>query len=63
MKKKNGEKAFSLFLNCISIACVKFSVLRRENLRVTVNVFTNSPKILHITNRDFFQFNCLHIDQ
>ena len=61
--KKNGVKAFSFFVNCIWIGCVKLSLLRGETLWPAVNGFTNSPKILHITKRDFFQFNCLHIDQ
>ena len=61
--EKNSEKAFSFLDNCIWIGCVNLSLLGRENLWPAVNVFTNSPKILHITNRHFFQFNCLHIDK
>ena len=38
-------------------------LLRREYLSSEVNGLTNSPEILHITNRDFFQLNCLHSDQ
>ena len=62
-KKKNGEKAFCFLENWILISCVHLSLLRRENLRPGVNVFTNSPKIFHITKRNFFQFSCLNIDQ
>ena len=59
----NWEKAFCFLDNCIWIGCVNLSLLRREKLWPTVNVFTKSQKILHITKRDFFQFNCLYIDQ
>ena len=41
----------------------KLSLLKREYLSTAVNVLRNSPKILHITKRDFFQLNCLHSDQ
>ena len=39
------------------------SLLRREYLSAEVNVLTNSPKILHITKRDFIYFNYLRSDQ
>ena len=41
---------------------VKVSLLTREYLSSAVNVLTNSPKILHITEKDFIYFNYLHID-
>ena len=62
MQEKFEKKLFFLD-NCIWIGCVNLSVLRRENLWPAVNVFKNSPNILDITKRNFFQFNCLHIDQ
>ena len=62
-KKKNRKKVFCSSDDSIWIGCVKLSLLRRECLSLAVNVLTNSPKIVHITNRDFFQLNCLHKDQ
>ena len=62
-QKKIEEKLIVFFYNPIWSGCVNLFLLRRENLWQTVNVFTNSPKILHVTKRDFFQFNCLLIDQ
>ena len=32
-------------------------------MSAAVNVSTNSPNILHITNGDFLKLNCLHRDQ
>ena len=62
-RKKKRRKSFRLWDNCISICCYKLSLLRREYLSSAVNVLTNSPKILHITMRDFFQLKCLYSDQ
>ena len=62
-KKKNWEKVFAFWDNCIWRCCHKLSLLRREYLSSAVNVLTNSPVILHITERDFFQPNCLYSDQ
>ena len=62
-KKKNWEKIFRSWVNCIWKCCYKLSLLRREYLPSAVNGLTNSPKILHITKRDFFNLNCLHRDQ
>ena len=39
------------------------SLWRREFLSLAANVLTNSPKILQITKRDFFQLNFFHSDQ
>ena len=62
--KKRLRKRFFFFLdNCIWIGCLTLSLLRRENLPPTVNMFTNSPKILYIPKRDFLQLNCLHSHQ
>ena len=38
----------------VAINCV---LLRREYLSSTLNPLTNSPKILDITQRDFFNLN------
>ena len=61
--EKNSEKVFCFLDNYIWIGCTKLSILRREYLSSAANVLTNSPKILHITKRNFFQLNCLHSDQ
>ena len=63
MQKKIEKNLFCFWYNCIWIGFVNLSLLRRENLWLGVNVFTNSPKILHITKTDFFQLNCTPIDQ
>ena len=59
----NSDKSICFWNNCIWIASVNLSLLRRENLWPQVNVFPNSPKMFNITKRDFFQLNCPHIDQ
>ena len=61
--KKNVWKKISLLDNCIWIRCVKLSLLRRKYFSLTVNPFTSSPKILHITKRDLFQLNWPYSDQ
>ena len=61
--KKNQEKVFCFWDNCIWICCVKLSLLRREYLPSTLSVLGKSFEILHITNRQFLQVNCLHSDQ
>ena len=61
--EKNCEKAFYFLHNCIWILCVNLVLLRRENLWPAVNVFTNSPKIFQITEKDFFQLKYPHGDQ
>ena len=58
-----SEIFFSFTDNCIWIDCVKLSLLRRECCWPAVNVLKNSPKILPITKRDFFELNFLHSDQ
>ena len=37
--------------------------LGREYFSSAVNVLTKTPKILRITNRDFFRLNCPNGDQ
>ena len=61
--EKHWEEAFPFLDNCIWIGCVDLFLLRRENLWRAVNVFTKSPKILHITKRDVLELNSLHTDQ
>ena len=61
--KKNSEKFFCFWDNCIWIGCVKLSLLRREYLPSALSVLGNSLEILHITNRNFLKVNCLHSDQ
>ena len=63
MQKKNSQKIFSFWDNSIWKCCNKVPLSRREYLSSAVNVLTNSPKILHISQRDFFKSNCLHKDQ
>ena len=61
-KRKSGNN-FYFWDNSIWRCCYKLSLLRTEYFSSAVNVLTNSPKILHITKRNFFQLNCLHSDQ
>ena len=62
VEKKSGKKIF-FWDDCIWICCVKLSLLRREYLWQAVNVLKNSPTILPITKRDFFELNFLHSDE
>ena len=57
------QKCSKKFTKSFWIACFKLSVLRGKYLSSAVNVWRNSPKILHITKRDFFQMNFLDSDQ
>ena len=70
---KNWEKIFCFWDNYIWIDCCKISLLPREYFSLTVDVLTNSPKHLHITNRDIFRVSspdndkkiwqmCCHVD-
>ena len=59
---KNREKCFPFRDKCIWIGSAKLSLLRKEYLWPPVNVLKNSFKILSITKRDFFEFNCFRID-
>ena len=53
MQKKISQKCFCFLDNCIWILCVKLSLLKREYLSSVGNVFTDSPKILHILRATF----------
>ena len=61
--EQNLEKVFLFRDDCIWIGRVNLSLPRREYFWPAVNVLKSSPKILPITKRDFFELNCLHIDQ
>ena len=61
--EKSWQKVFPFRDNCIWNRCVKLPLLRREYWWPAVNVLKNSPKILPLTMRGFFEFNCLHSDQ
>ena len=54
MHQKCGKMFFCYWDNWIWRCCNKLSLLRREYLLSGVNVLTNSPKILHITQRESF---------
>ena len=61
--KKNSENIFGFLDNFISKCCYKLALLRREYLSSAVSGLTNSRKIFHITERDFFNANIPHRDQ
>ena len=63
MPKKSWHKIFYFRDKCISIGYIKLSLLRREYFWSVVNVVKNSPEILPVIKRDFFQLNCVHSDQ
>ena len=63
IQKPIQENVFCLWDNCISIGCVKLSLLRREYLSLAVNVLTNCFQILHVTKGDIFRINFLRSDQ
>ena len=54
--KKNSENVFCFWHNCIWECCYKLSLLRTEYLLSGVNRLTNSPMILHMTKRNFFNW-------
>ena len=61
--KNNIENVFRFWDKCILKASNKWPLLRREYMSSAVNGWTNSPKTLHITQRDFFKLNYLQKDQ
>ena len=63
MQKKKIRKSFLFGDNCVRIACIILSLLRREYLSSAVNVLTNSYKALRLTKTDFFRLNYLPNDQ
>ena len=59
--RRNWEKVFCFWNSCIWRYWNNLSLSRREYLSSAVNVFRNSPNILHITKREFFQWNSANI--
>ena len=59
--KKSSENIFRSLHNSIWKCCNKLPLSRREYLSSTVNGLKNSIKIFHITHRDFFNLNGLHM--
>ena len=53
---------FCFWDNSIWKCCYKLSLIRREYLLLALNGLTNSPKILHITQRNYFNLNFIHSD-
>ena len=58
---KNPEKVFSFKDNGVWTCLVKVSILRPQYMYSAVNVLTNSPNILDLTEADFFQLNLSEI--
>ena len=56
------RKILFLLYEWIWIGCLKLSLLKSVFLPSAVSVSTNSPNILHITKKDLFQLNLIHID-
>ena len=61
--KKISGNIFHFRYNCIWKCCHKLPLLRKGHLLSGLNWLINSPKILYITQRDFFNLNCEHRDQ
>ena len=57
------KKSFSFLDNCICTVCGKFSLEQTEYLLLALNVLTDTPKILDITNGDIFQLNLCQCDK
>ena len=63
LKKKEWEKGFRFWDKQIWKSCNKLYLLGREYLSSVFNALRNTSKILHISQRVFFNPNCLHSDQ
>ena len=63
MQKKIAKKFFVSPDTCISLGCVKLSLLKGEYLPSALSVLENRLEILHITSRDFLLRNCVKSDQ
>ena len=61
--KKSLENISGFWDNCIWKCCNKLPLLRKEYLLSALSQLRTSPNILHITQRDFSNLNCLHKDQ
>ena len=55
--KKKSENIFRFWDNCIWKFCYKLYLVRKEYLLSAVSWLKNSPKILHIPQRDFSTWN------
>ena len=55
--RKNWEKVFCFWDNCIWIGIVKLSLSRTGYFSSGANALTSSTKILHVNKTDFFQLN------
>ena len=60
---KNWQNYFCFPENCGWIGIFKLSLLRTRYFSSTASLITNSPKVLHVNKRDFFQLNWLGRDQ
>ena len=60
---KNSEKVFSFWDNCIWIAIVIFSLLRRGYFSLRAKVLTSSPKIWHVSKKNLFKLTRYESDQ
>ena len=58
--RKNREKVFCFWYNCISYGIYKLSLLRRGYFSSVANVLSSNPTICHVNKRDLFrtQFIC-----
>ena len=45
------------------MGCIKLPLFGREPLPTALIVLRNSLKLSHITQRDFFEHNCLYVNQ
>ena len=61
--QKNWENIFRFWENCSWKCGYKLSLLRREYFSLADNGLTNTRKVLHITKRELFELNCVHMDQ
>ena len=63
MRRKIQRRSFLSEIIVSELVALNFSLLTREYSSSAVNVLTNTLKILHRTNVDFFRLNYVQIDQ
>ena len=63
MQKKKSQIIFRFWDNCYWKCSYKLSLIRGEYLQSALNGLTNSPKILHYTQRTFWSLNFIRRDQ
>ena len=63
MQKKIKKKFFVFEITASKLVALNCLYLKREYLLSPISVLGNSLEILHITNRDVLQVNCLDSDQ